>query len=249
MGRIEKDGQVKEELAQMKGEVVKEIRKTDQKRGKGMCSLFFFLVVIGLIGWMLWCVAATGLVSLSFLTSLAYRDPEPSRQVLPGVPVETVVRETAQSTLTRRLQQGAGVLTDASMQVGLDESSLTSTLQTTLEEMGAGVFHVSESQIVIRETGVMEVFLPLRDRAKQTALLADVRVSAVQGQLDVHVERMRLGSYKFPTMLTEFVAATFVKPQMTKMNAEMGQYASVQDIHYREGSVALTGRVEVNVVR
>ena len=239
---------MKEELSQMKGEVVKEIRKVENGRGKLTCSLLFLVFIFGLGGWFAWIYAATGLFNVPVFSLFAYEDPVPVHIVTPGTPLETVVKENLQTILVQRIQQGGGKLTDTSVTLTLNESSFTSTLQSSLEASGVDYFDTDRVQIAIIENGTFEVFLPLKDRAKQTAVVADIELEIVNGGIVVKTGKVRLGSYVFPRLLTEFFADTIIKPQLPALNSSLGQYAKIESVSYTEGQITVNGNFDVKVV-
>lgn len=248
MGRIEKDEHMKEELSQMKGEVVKEMRKVESGRGKLTCSLLFWAFVFGLGGWFAWICASTGLFNVPVFSRFAYEDPIPVRVVIAGSPLETVIQENLETILVRRIQQGGGKLTDTSVSLTLDESAFTSTLQSSLEASGMDYFDTDRVQIAILENGTFEIFLPLKDRAKQTALIVDVEFELINGGIGVKTKTTRLGSFVFPRILIDFFADTIIKPQLPALNSSLGQYAKIDSVSYTEGQITMNGDFDVKVV-
>lgn len=239
---------MKEEFDAMKGEVVKEIRKTSDGRGRLTCSLVFLALVLGIVGWFAWTIASTGLFSVPMLSRVAYEEPHPIRDVKPGTPVETVVAEQLQTTLTRRLQQGNGTLTDTSVTLTLDEKSFTSSLQSSLESQEFdAIFESSKSQIVIEEDGTIELFFPFKDRSNKTAMVATMRLQMVDGVLGVETTKVKIGSYTFPNILIEFFNDIAIKPQLETFNKGLGQAHKITSIRYEEGTIVVDGVFEVEI--
>ncbi len=249
MGRIEKGESVKEELNQMKGEVVKEFRRKDSGHGKMTCSVLFFLFLFGFIGWILWIIASTGLVSIPLLSRFAYDIPVPVRIVTPGVPLETVAKEDVQTILTRRLQEGGGVLKETTVELVFTEASFTSTLQSLIEANGYAMVDANHVQIALEENGIVEAFFPLQNQAQKTALVAQFRFEFVNSGIVVKPQRIRLGSFVFPQLLSVFFTDTFIKPQLPALNDSLGQYAQIRSMTYQKGQLTIEGDFNVKVVR
>ncbi len=245
MGRIEKTDHMKKEMTQMKGDVVREIKKIDKHRGRLTYALVFFLIVFGLMLWLTWIVAATGLFTVPILSRFAYVDPLPVREVTPGISLETVVQEQLQTTLVRRLQQGNGVLTDTSLSLMLSESSFTSTFQSSIENVVKHMFETNRVQMAIEENGTFELFLPIKDRSKQTAFVATVRVILDNGKIDVKTQNVRLGSYTLPKMLVEFFSDTVIEPQVSVLKNKLGNDVRINTITYATGRLTINGDIEL----
>jgi hypothetical protein len=249
MGRIEKGENVKEEFQQMKGEVVKEIRRKEGGQAKLTCSVLFFLSLLMFVGWILWVIASTGLITIPLFTNLAYRDPAPERMVIPGVPLETIAKEHVQTVLTRRLQEGGGVLTNTSVELVFSEASFTSTFQSLLESSGYSLFQTDKAQIVLEERGIVEAFLPFAHQTQKTALVAHLRFEFASGGIVVKPERIQLGSFVFPRLLSIFFTDTFVKSQLPALNKSLGQYTQIRSMSYQTGQLTIEGDFDVKVIR
>ncbi|KKW32189.1 MAG: hypothetical protein UY76_C0037G0002 [Candidatus Uhrbacteria bacterium GW2011_GWA2_52_8d] len=162
MVRVEKNAGLESRLDNVKGEVVREVRRrTRTSRPWLTCSLLLLFVLVGVGVWVAWFVAATGLLHVPVFTSLAYEAPAPIRGVTPGVPVETVLEETFTSTLTRRLYEGGGTLTNRSIQVQIQEASLTASLRSFLEEEGLEWIDSAGVQMAVEPGVGIELFVPL----------------------------------------------------------------------------------------
>ena len=91
MARIEKQASLE-----------KQIQDVKPRKPWFACLMIFFAVFLIGAGFLAWTVASTGLVSIPVFTRFAYTQPVPVREVAPGVPVETVLREQIATSLIQR---------------------------------------------------------------------------------------------------------------------------------------------------
>ena len=141
------------------------------------------------------------------------------------------------------------MLTDTSVVLVFSEASFTSTFQSLIEQNGYSIIDASKAQIVLEERGIVEAFLPFKQQAQKTALVAHLRFEFANGGIIVRPERMQLGSFVFPQLLSIFFTDTFVKPQLPALNASLGQYARIRSMAYQTGQLTIEGEFDVKVIR
>lgn len=248
MARVEKNAGIEQRLADMKGEVVDEVkRRTRRSRPWLTCSLILLMVLVGVCVWGLWTTAATGLVRVPVFTDLAYEIPVPTRPVTPGVPVETVMNEAFTSTLTRRLYEGGGTLTNRSISVQLEESSITASLRSFLEEGNFDWIDASGVQVVVDPDVGVELFVPIFRSELTTAVTFTFDFGAQDGNLIVTPTKIQIGNAQIP----DFLIAVFLKPlleaELAKLNATMVGYAKISMIEILPRTLSVSGELSVEV--
>ncbi len=248
MSRIEKGLDTKEEIQQMKGEMIKEIGS--QRKGKPWCacSLIFLILIFGTLTAIVWTVAATGLMTIPGFTKFAYQTPEPERLVIAGVPIETVVDQQVQTTLTSRLQAGGGKLEDTSVVFSLDERSLTASLRTLLEESGDSMIDASGAQVTVSSERGFTLFLPLHNSVNRTAIQISVKASVQDNRLELIPESFVIGSLQVPNALTAFFLRPFIHGKLSELNAALGSYVEIKEIKYEQGKVTVIGNFSVKIM-
>jgi hypothetical protein len=248
MSRIEKQTPMKEELTKMKGEVVREVRRSGKRLKKwhivGIAFLVF-LVIFGL--WVCWLVAATGLVRIPVLTSFAYESPTPHRIIEAGTPLETVAEAQFRSELTKRLQQGGGTIKDDVLVFSASESSFTSSFRTALEESGVGALEVGTSQISIQEEDGLVLFVPLKDSELKTALLVEVMPSVVDEEVILTLTSVQLGSLKVPLFIIAMLFQPMLEAYVNDLNKELAGFATITDVTIQEGWMEITSRFSLEI--
>jgi energy-coupling factor transporter transmembrane protein EcfT len=250
MARIEKQAQLEKKIVDVKEDVVKEVRRrTRQKRPWFTCSLIVLFVIVGLLIWGTWIVAATGLVHIPVFTSLAYELPEPTRSVSPGVPAQTVLQETFSSTLTRRLYEGGGSLENRSLSVTLSEQSLTASLRSLMEESNIEWLDGSKAQVVIDPEIGIELFVPFSQTRNDlgTAVTARFVLSVTQGQLVVTPTHVQVGLATIPDLFIATFLKPFLEAELASLNMIVIGYAQISDINIYERELVVTGELSVEV--
>ncbi|MBI4435641.1 hypothetical protein HY630_03140 [Candidatus Uhrbacteria bacterium] len=250
MSRVEKNASLEERLDDVKGEMVREVRRrTRVSRPFLTCSLLLLAVLVGLGVWIAWSVAATGLVRVPVFTSLANEAPAPTREVTPGVPVETVLNEAFTSTLTRRLYEGGGELTNRSVEVAVSEASLTASLRTFLEGDELEWIDASHSQIVVEPGVGIELFVPLSLESQQPGTAATIvfELSAMEGNLVVTPISVRVGKAKIPDLVIAVFLRPLLEAELAKLNAAMVGYAQISSIETLPRELLIKGELSVEI--
>ena len=250
MVRVEKNAGLESRLDDVKGEVVAEVRRrTRTSRPWLTCSLLLLAVLVGVGVWAAWFVAATGLLHVPVFTSLAYEAPAPIREVTPGVPVETVLNETFTSTLTRRLYEGGGTLTSRSIEVQIQEASLTASLRSFLEESGLEWIDSAGVQIVVEPGVGIELFVPLTIESQEPGVAGIITfdLTAVEGNLVVTPTSVKIGAAKIPDLLIAAFLKPFLEAELAKLNTAMVGYAQISTIDLLQREISITGELSVEI--
>lgn len=249
MSRIEKGLDTKEELKQMKGEVIKEI--SSQNRGKPWCacSLIFLFVILGIISAVIWGVSATGLVSVPGFSQFAYHEPSPERVVSPGVPMETLIDQQVKTTLTQRLQAGGGKLSDTSVTFSIDERSLTASLRSVLEQSGDQTIESTLAQVTVSPEKGFTFFLPFKEAVRKTALQISVNAHVRDGTLELQPQSLSIGSLRIPDVLTAFFIQPFIHGKLSELNTALGSYMELREITYEQERVIVKGNFSVQILQ
>lgn len=239
---------MKQELNQLKGEVIKEIATTRPKNRLANCSLLLFLVILCLVGFGVWSAAATGLLDVPLASRFAYHKPQPDRLVKPGVPLETLLEEQVKTTLTKRVYEGKWTLEDRTISVTIPETSLTSSLRTLIETGRSGLVDSRGAQVMVNEDGTFVFFLPVADSAKNTAV--QLRMSIVlekEGMIRLIPYQFTVGSFVIPKALTTFFLQPFIQSQLPQLNQALQTLITLTAVTYQQGAVTLNGLINVEV--
>lgn len=203
MSRIDKAASSAEELEKVKGEIVNEVRRGTHGRGRGTCALALLALLLAGALWVAWGVASTGLVRVPVLTGFAYDAPAPASVVEPGVPLETFV--------AARLASSNGTFS-------IPDSTLTTFVRDTLATSGQTLFDDQRAQAAARGARGIELYLPLRDNALGSAVVAHLRFGAKDGGLTVAVDDASVGSWKAWGFLREGVLVPALASALSTVN-------------------------------
>ena len=202
MARVEKNKGVEEGMSHMKGDILKAVRH-DTRKGRGLwsCAAILVAIIFSFLAIGAWMAAATGIVSVPLFSSLAYRAPAPSHAVAPGPSFEEYLRASA----------GAGSLAD------IPEGTLTTIVRDALATNGQTWLDDHGAQAA-RADGGVELYLPLRDNAQGTAIVALVDVSEADGKLSVSIRHASIGSLGVPSWLVSLVLSPAIAPFVASFN-------------------------------
>lgn len=248
MSRIEKGTDTKEQIQQMKGEVIKEIGSTKKRRPWMACSLVFFLLVVGFLSAMMWAIAATGLGVVPVFSRFAYHVPQPEYVVMPGVPIETVVGEEVKRTLIRRIQEGNGMLQDPSITFEISEASFTASLRTLLEGVENSLFESKDAQVSISSEKGFTVFLPLKDSRHQTAVQITVKAQMTDGVIEIVPESALLGSLPIPQAIVSLLLQSLIQEQIISLSRDLASFVEVNAIAHLDRKVQIDGIFSVKIL-
>ncbi len=248
MTRVEKNASVKEELEQMKGSVVAEVREHNRKRRPMLtCSLVMLFFVLCFFAWMAWLIASTGFVRVPLFTSLAYHTPEPLHTVEPGVPVDVFAHEQLTSEVTKRLQAGSGEIEDRTISLTISESSLTATLRSLMEESGLTFLDAHEAQIALSPGSGASLFVPLSNNDLHSAITLEMDVGVLDGKIALTPTLLRVGSLNVPRVFLVRLLDPLIAQEVETLNDELTGYADVTAVQVTEGFVTLTGELSVEI--
>ncbi|MCR4314224.1 MAG: hypothetical protein NUV84_03190, partial [Candidatus Uhrbacteria bacterium] len=248
MTRMEKQAGIEKRLDEVKTEMTSEIRRRTRRSHPWLtCSLILLAVLVGVCVWGLWITAATGLVRVPVFTYLAYEVPVPTRSVTPGVPVEAVLKQAFTSTLTRRLYEGGGTLSNRLMSVQLEESSLTASWRSLLEEGNLDWIDVSGSGVVVDPDVGVEVFVPILGSELKTAITFTFDLSAQEGNLVVTPTKIQVGKARIPNFLIVLFLKPLLEAELAKLNAAMIGYTKISTIEIFPRAVSISGELSVEI--
>ncbi|TAK03240.1 hypothetical protein EPO34_04185 [Patescibacteria group bacterium] len=247
MARIEKGGDVQEQLSQMHGEIMQTVRRRSG-RGRaigcavaGLAALLLALIAAG------WVVAATGLAQVPLLTGAAYRVPQPAHAVIETEPIETYVSRALSDLLGTRLRQGNGTLSDRRFSLVIPEGTFTASLRDALGRTDQNLVDAGRSQAAVTPDG-LELFLPLKDNRQGSALVLTLRLSAANGSLDAAVREVRVGSLAVPGPVTEAAFAPAVRQSLLPFTEAFGRYATLTGVSSEAGAIRFTGELSVSII-
>jgi hypothetical protein len=246
MARMEKGPPAQQEIAQLKQDVVREVRKMRRRRVPIIRLLAVALFVSG-IAWTVWVLAASGLVSIPYVSAYAYTRPEPARVVIPGEPVETVVSDRVHALLTERLQEGGGQIADPQFELDLPEGSFTRTLQAALAGEVNEFIDEDRAQVAVLTGEGLEIFLPFTKSAESSALVVTVNIHVSDGALTFDPPRVRLGSLRLPAWFSEMVVTPPLRQGLSAFEAEAGKLMKILDVRMENGSLRVRGEFQVEV--
>lgn len=242
MARIEKEVAMKDELDAMKKDVVKAVKKgTKSSHPIRSCALLLAIVVFVLGFWFLWSLASTGLVSVPLVSSLAYSVPEPSRTVDPGAPVEDVVETQLASQIEAYGNGGANLSEPLPLSFSVPESALTATLRTAVSDSSSTQIAAERAQVAVVKGEGLEVFLPLANNAKESAITMMLSLQSVDGEVVTSVSSVYIGSYHLPAWLRRSFVDPLVDSGWREMGSRLSSYAVIQSITLQDGSLDVSG--------
>ena len=248
MARVEKNAGMEQQLEDMKGEVVTHVKRRNRPSRPWLtCSLVLLVMLVGVCVWGVWSVAATGLVRVPVFTAIAYEVPVPTRPVTPGVPAQTVLQEAFTSTLTRRLYEGGGALTNRSIHVELEEGSLTASLRSLLEEGNLDWMDASRAQVVVDPEVGVEVFAPIHGSELGTAVTLTLDLGARDGNLVVTPTKIQIGRARVPNFLVTIFLKPLLEAELAKLNAAMVGSAKISTIEMLPRMLSVDGELSVEI--
>lgn len=223
------------------------IRPRRRGRRKIGCCLFFLLIVLAAVGSLLWLAAATGLVTVPAVSTLAYQAPEPLHEVADGPPLEVYLSENLSALLTQRLQAGGGTLEDRSVELSLPEASITESFRSVLRQNELTWFETDSVQVAVDDSGI-EVFLPLAASSNNNALVLFFEPGAENGLVTVDAVQVSLGSFSLPSWATETVLLPLLRQGLDLVNQQVGRYVSVEKIETLMGQLVVSGVLIVELL-
>ena len=208
-------------------------------------KFFVSCVILALIGFgILYLVAKTGLVRVQVFTAMAYALPTPERTVESGTAVEQEMEKQLVATLQSKLS--AGTFTDADATLVFSEGTLTTSLRSAIAQGAQEVFVQDSAQVVILQSGEVELYLPFTGNEQNSALLLRVAPTAKDGGLAFDVTRVQVGQLFVPAWL-QFAVQWPLDKLVSQLNDFLDAYVSVQNVTLQEGSVTLDGTMTLDL--
>ncbi len=249
MARIEKGQPVQEQLGKMKQDMVSAVRRAARPRGKMLLGVVGLLVLVAMIFGGAWVVAATGLVSVPFLTPIAYHEPVPARIVTPGQSAQDVLAASFQALITERLQAGSGQMLDRAVSVTIPESALTASLRQGLEAAKYDFIDASRAQVSIDKDAGLEIFLPVAQNQERSAVRLRLLVSEKDGMLAADVTEASLGSLQMPRWLAAAIFNPPLAQGLVIFNQDILKFVTLKEIRTDVGSLVIDGDLSVQVMQ
>ena len=212
--------------------------------GLGVLLLLFAGVVL----WMSWIAAATGLTQIPILTNLAYEKPEPVHVVTAGVPVETYVHSLVTKEVVERVQAGHGALTDTSIFVTVPDNALTASARSFTEEAGELMFNLETAQVAVDEEVGFELYLPILDNPLESAVVVHVWSEVDHNALSVTVTDVWVGNYHVPAWVVSMLVDKYLHSMLFDLNQDLSRYVAISSLYFEESSVTLAGDLNVELL-
>lgn len=191
----------------MKGDILKAVSNGKQKRP--WFRLFATLFVVTLLssgGYVAWVLAATGIVEVPVLSGWVYEAPEPTRIVAPGLSLEAFAKGG-----TFR-----GAVAD------IPETTLTTMARDALATNGQTWFDEHGAQAARMDGGKgIELFLPMRDNARESAVVARLDVSSDSGAVVMKVLDAKIGSWNVPAWAVTSIISPALAPAIAAINESL----------------------------
>ncbi len=252
MSRIEKQASLEKQIQDVKGDVVQEMKQQTKPHKRWLTCLIIFLVLflVGLSS-LAWLIASTGLVSVPVFTRFAYSQPVPLREVAPGIPVETVLREQIATSFVQRFREGGRFLPspNQTLEVRLSEASLTASVRSKLEEASLEGLEISALQVILEPDSGVEVFIPVQDSHLQTAVIFFFDVMAKDGAIAVIPKDVFVGNLRVPSFLVKTFLTPLLKQRLAQLNELIVGYGKISSLDISSGELLIQGTVSVEVPR
>ncbi len=196
-----------EEVSHLKGDILKAVNKGRSKRPWfRSCAILLAVATVAVGGYVAWVVAATGIVAVPVLSGWVYAAPSPSRTVAPGLSLEALAKSGS----------FRGAVSD------IPETTLTTMTRDALATSGQTWFDDHGAQAArLDSTRRIELFLPLRDNALKSAVVARLDVSDDQGTLVVTVIDAKIGSWDVPAWIVASVITPALAPAVASLNESL----------------------------
>lgn len=223
MSRIEKNQPVMEEMEEMKGQIMGAVnQKSRRGRWYHYVALAVGLAFLALAAWGVWTLAATGLVKVPVVSGWAYQAPAPTRVVAEGVPFETVVQQQILSS-----------------SLSIPETTLTTELRDSLETSGQTFADPDGAQVAVFADSGVELFLPVRDNAQDTAIVVRLRLTVEDGVPKATAEEVYVGSWKVGAWLREGIVNPALDAVLDTVAREIEGRVAISSIRETDGALVI----------
>ncbi len=247
MSRIEKSAEIKEQISQVKGDVLKEVKRQSRKRTPlRSCFTIAVFLFLSFALWMGSMVAATGLVRVPVLSQFAYNQPQPIHEVELGVTAEVFLEEALARALAEKMRAGNLGALDRSISLALPDSAMTTSLRLLVADMEVPLLDLRRLQIAIDPSVGIEIFVPVKDSVLETAVIVQLRMAVESGAIIVEPTSATLGNLTIPVTLLANVFESLIAQQMAALNDQLIGYARIDAIGFAEGVLLVDGEIALN---
>ncbi len=236
MARVEENDTEKKKDGELRAMIQSEVRKGVRRglfmaklRGCIGCLFIFILFTFGTVGSVLYGVAKTGLVRVPLL-SRSYREPSPTRIVMPAA---TTLTDSLERELRAQMRRGSGPFT-----LTVKEEELTRAVRDLTS--GATELPLADAQIAALP-GELELFARITWGSARSTLMVRIVPSLEQGALKVRVRRAELGQLPIWHRLVDAVVQGTLGSQLKEINRMLGAAAQLERVTVSPGRLEITG--------
>jgi len=242
---------LKKEIREVKKEP-KKIVKEKKFSGCKFCCLSLVVVFILLVSFILAILARTGLYDIPVFSSIFYKTPKPTREVL----VELQNIKSLESILNKRLEEqimrqvspfeiigGTIPDKDISLDLVLSEEELTGFLRSYQDQTKEAGFDIKNPQIVVTEEEVeffTEVIKP-----KKTYLTVAFRPEINDRDIDFEITRLRLGNLSLPGFLLDFITKNYLESKIDEATSNIPKEIEIDSINLQDGNLVIKSFVDL----
>lgn len=206
---------VRREVSRLRPRVIKRRRPLF-----GCCNCFgiFFLLVVGGLGWGVWTLARTGVVTIPVVSTIAYHDPQPVQAVPDTLPSAATVALTGDR------------------QVTITQETLTQLVRERFVGQSVNGITIQSAQVAITPDA-LELFLDLERPVNGVVTLGVVPTVQTDGQVHLNLQHAQLGLVSLPTGWAQW----FIDRSLgTALNRSLGELPfPVTGIQLASGSLTL----------
>lgn len=250
--RVEKNQDVKKELAKTKRELSSEIRR-ETKQGHPLltCGIIAIVLILVLASWIGVLVAKTGFVEVPVLTDAFYEVPQPDHVVVgESASVEQVLSEELTELVTARVIVAGGTDIDRSVELDLSEQAFSATLRNTIINDESSTFDSDLAQIAITSRAGLEVYAPLKDNDQDSAIRLTLMPSVSStGVLEVAVTSLTIGNLELPGWLVQAALTRPIQIAVGELNKAIAQFATLNSLAINDGYLTLKGQLASEIIK
>ncbi len=229
MARMEKSEPLQGAMAPRQGQIVRGaggVVWRPHTRGVFCCAVPLVLL-LGILFYVSWIAAATGLVRIPVISGFAYERPQAPRSVFPGNPIE---RSFERMILTK------------SETLDLSERDLTASVQNILRASSFPSIDDQNTFVLVEKTGVV-AYLPVKDNPQQTMWRVELFPSLTEGELSLTVGRVTIGSQSVPALFYRSMVDRAMAQSLSPFNQSIRDKILLTDLTLTPGVVRVSGKV------
>jgi hypothetical protein len=198
------------------------------------CAAIFAIFSTLLFFWLMWNLAATGLVEVPLMTPVAFNKPKPDH----------VVNSSVESVESWFLGETFSILHKSSLTI--PESVLTRSLREANFSAGKQLpLDLKNGQVAVVDQ-TLEVFAPIA--GTETAVIISVAPFVSDDGIGLDIKSVKIGSMKIP-FFAKFVLNRAVKLGIDKANNMIGQFAEISDIKISEVGLVISGSISDEAIK